>query len=77
MGEIENPLPEVDQEEHPLRILSQENLTVVSTFTGTHFKIKVSFLSCKLNLVVLVGNTKNGNFCLTWHLACVNSMREK
>lgn len=34
MGEIENPLPEVDQEEHPLRILSQENLTVVSTFTG-------------------------------------------
>ncbi|KAK9507344.1 hypothetical protein O3M35_007220 [Rhynocoris fuscipes] len=34
MGTIENPLPEVDQEEHPLRILSQENLTVVSTFTG-------------------------------------------
>jgi hypothetical protein len=34
MGELENPLPEVDQEEHPLRILSQENLTVVSTFTG-------------------------------------------
>jgi len=37
MGEMENPLPEVDQEsseEHPLRILSQENLTVVSTFTG-------------------------------------------
>lgn len=37
MGEGENPLPEVDQEsheEHPLRILSQENLTVVSTFTG-------------------------------------------
>lgn len=30
----ENPLPESDQEEHPLRILSQENLTVVSTFTG-------------------------------------------
>lgn len=37
MGEGENPLPEVDQEsheEHPLRVLSQENLTVVSTFTG-------------------------------------------
>ncbi|KAJ4443523.1 hypothetical protein ANN_05195, partial [Periplaneta americana] len=36
MGELENPLPEVDQEsdEHPLRVLSQENLTVVSTFTG-------------------------------------------
>ena len=30
----ENPLPESDQEEHPLRILSQENLTIVSTFTG-------------------------------------------
>ncbi|KAL2733808.1 kinesin-like protein CG14535 isoform X5 [Vespula squamosa] len=30
----ENPLPESDQEEHPLRILSQENLTVVSTFTA-------------------------------------------
>ncbi|XP_046664313.1 kinesin-like protein CG14535 isoform X2 [Homalodisca vitripennis] len=35
MGEVENPLPEVDQEEHPLRILSQENLTVVSTFTDS------------------------------------------
>ncbi|XP_067010239.2 kinesin-like protein CG14535 [Anabrus simplex] len=38
MGELENPLPEVDQEsaeEHPLRILSQENLTVVSTFTDS------------------------------------------
>lgn len=34
MGELENPLPEVDQEEHPLRVLSQENMTVVSTFTG-------------------------------------------
>lgn len=34
----ENPLPESDQEEHPLRILSQENLTIVSTFTGT-FKV--------------------------------------
>lgn len=34
MGELENPLPEVDQKEHPLRILSQENMTVVSTFTG-------------------------------------------
>ncbi|XP_071566947.1 uncharacterized protein [Temnothorax nylanderi] len=31
----ENPLPESDQEEHPLRILSQENLTVVSTFTDS------------------------------------------
>lgn len=30
----ENLLAESDQEEHPLRILSQENLTVVSTFTG-------------------------------------------
>ncbi|XP_050542839.1 kinesin-like protein CG14535 isoform X2 [Daktulosphaira vitifoliae] len=35
MGELENPLPEVDQEEHPLRILSQENMTVVSTFTDS------------------------------------------
>ncbi|XP_044255207.1 kinesin-like protein CG14535 isoform X2 [Tribolium madens] len=38
MGYIENPLPEVDQEnplDHPLRILSQENLTVVSTFTDS------------------------------------------
>lgn len=38
MGLTENPLPEVDQEnplEHPLRILSQENLTVVSTFTDS------------------------------------------
>lgn len=38
MGYAENPLPEVDQEnplEHPLRILSQENLTVVSTFTDS------------------------------------------
>lgn len=36
MGELENPLPEVDQEEHPLRVLSQENMTVVSTFTGMY-----------------------------------------
>lgn len=36
MGELENPLPEVDQKEHPLRILSQENMTVVSTFTGKY-----------------------------------------
>lgn len=38
MGLSENPLPEVDQEDsedHPLRILSQENLTVASTFTDT------------------------------------------
>ncbi|KAF5302809.1 hypothetical protein FQA39_LY01989 [Lamprigera yunnana] len=38
MGILENPLPEVDQEnplDHPLRILSQENLTVVSTFTDS------------------------------------------
>ncbi|XP_050497405.1 kinesin-like protein CG14535 [Diabrotica virgifera virgifera] len=38
MGYVENPLPEVDQEnplDHPLRILSQENLTVVSTFTDS------------------------------------------
>lgn len=37
MGFSENPLPEVDQEDddHPLRILSQENLTVASTFTDT------------------------------------------
>nr|CAI5833124.1 unnamed protein product [Callosobruchus analis] len=38
MGYTENPLPEVDQEnplDHPLRILSQENLTVVSTFTDS------------------------------------------
>lgn len=38
MGFAENPLPEVDQEnplEHPLRVLSQENLTVVSTFTDS------------------------------------------
>jgi hypothetical protein len=36
----QNPLPEEDQNhnvdlmEHPLKILSQSNLTVVSTFTG-------------------------------------------
>lgn len=38
MGFTENPLPEVDQEnplDHPLRVLSQENLTVVSTFTDS------------------------------------------
>ncbi|KAF7283229.1 hypothetical protein GWI33_001154 [Rhynchophorus ferrugineus] len=38
MGLSENPLPEVDQGnplDHPLRILSQENLTVVSTFTDS------------------------------------------
>lgn len=37
MGYSENPLPEVDQDDddHPLRILSQENLTVASTFTDT------------------------------------------
>ncbi|XP_039283738.1 kinesin-like protein CG14535 isoform X2 [Nilaparvata lugens] len=35
MGQLENPLPEVDQEEHPLRILSEENLTIVSTFTDS------------------------------------------
>ncbi|KAL4705346.1 hypothetical protein ACJJTC_006832 [Scirpophaga incertulas] len=38
MGLSENPLPEIDLEEsedHPLRILSQENLTVASTFTDT------------------------------------------
>ncbi|PSN34765.1 hypothetical protein C0J52_21183 [Blattella germanica] len=38
MGELENLMPEMDQdsnEEHPLRILSQENLTVVSTFTDS------------------------------------------
>ncbi|CAH1406776.1 unnamed protein product [Nezara viridula] len=35
MGELENPLPEVDQRAHPLRILSQENLTVVSTFADS------------------------------------------
>ncbi|XP_067009925.2 kinesin-like protein CG14535 [Anabrus simplex] len=38
MGKVENPLPEVDQqssEEHPLRVLSQENLTVVSTFADS------------------------------------------
>ncbi|XP_065221897.1 kinesin-like protein CG14535 [Planococcus citri] len=35
MGSLENPLPEVDQEEHPLRVLSQENMTVVSTFTDS------------------------------------------
>lgn len=40
----ENPLPESDQEEHPLRILSQENLTVVSTFTGESL-FPLSFLT--------------------------------
>lgn len=39
----ENPLPESDQEEHPLRILSQENLTVVSTFTGMLILIQIFF----------------------------------
>jgi len=50
LGILENPLPEVDQRcltgscrfrfplggphDHPLRVLSQENLTVVSTFAG-------------------------------------------
>lgn len=35
MGEMESPLADVENvKEHPLRILSQENLTVVSTFTG-------------------------------------------
>ena len=46
MGELENMLPEVDQdsnEEHPLRILSQENLTVVSTFTGNFFFVFVHY----------------------------------
>lgn len=41
----ENPLPESDQEEHPLRILSQENLTVVSTFTGEYIYVHLSSLS--------------------------------
>ncbi|XP_039285338.1 kinesin-like protein CG14535 [Nilaparvata lugens] len=32
MGEyIENPLPEVDQEDHPLKLLSEENLSVMSS----------------------------------------------
>lgn len=51
MGEMENPLPEVDQEsseEHPLRILSQENLTVVSTFTGT----ECGYIACNLFVAV-------------------------
>jgi len=53
MGEMENPLPEVDQEsneEHPLRILSQENLTVVSTFTG----MKCGYIACHLYVAVNV-----------------------
>lgn len=51
MGETENPLPEVDQEEHPLRILSEENLTVVSTFTGELTKI-VRYLVVALRIYV-------------------------
>jgi len=43
MGENENPLPEVDQG-HPLRVLSQENLTIVSTFTGKRYSLKNSAL---------------------------------
>ncbi|KAK6640440.1 hypothetical protein RUM44_012134 [Polyplax serrata] len=48
MGEGENPLPEVDQEsheEHPLRVLSQENLTVVSTFTDS-LSVATDFERC-------------------------------
>lgn len=57
MGELENPLPEVDQEEHPLRVLSQENLTVVSTFTGEfarwpHLKRYKKLLQCKRVLFI-------------------------
>lgn len=58
MGELENPLPEVDQEEHPLRILSQENMTVVSTFTGTYYIylpfIKALLFYLKYNTSVLI-----------------------
>lgn len=53
MGELENPLPEVDQEEHPLRILSQENLTIVSTFTGNSTgKYNHVFVSDKLIILI-------------------------
>lgn len=52
MGELENPLPEVDQEEHPLRILSQENMTVVSTFTGTQWLFMIQISIEKINLLL-------------------------
>lgn len=56
----ENPLPEVDQREknhHPLRILSEENLTVVSTFTDSLSiyqdleRLMPNFNKCNLNLM--------------------------
>lgn len=35
MGLTEHPMHEQDDDDHPLRVLSQENLTVASTFTDT------------------------------------------
>ena len=40
MSMADNPVIESDQDQHPLKILSEENLTVVSTFTGKYQKIK-------------------------------------
>lgn len=54
MGETENPLPEVDQEEHPLRILSEENLTVVSTFTGELTKSDSSTPGCSFKNIMYI-----------------------
>lgn len=55
MGELENPLPEVDQRAHPLRILSQENLTVVSTFAGWYsLQITVIKSKCLFNFNIFI-----------------------
>jgi len=50
MGEFYMP-PESDLEsgEHPLRVLSQENLTIVSTFTGI---IEIIFF---IDLISVIG----------------------
>lgn len=59
MGETENPLPEVDQEEHPLRILSEENLTVVSTFTGESTKSDSSTPGCSFKNICTLPTTQS------------------
>ncbi|KAK0175375.1 hypothetical protein PV327_009128 [Microctonus hyperodae] len=56
----ENPLPESDQEEHPLRILSQENLTIVSTFTAANvFRPPSRCQSLSLSDVIFNDNASN------------------
>lgn len=51
----ENPLPESDQEEHPLRILSQENLTIVSTFTGELTNLVFEFIPSEAEVLIRIG----------------------